>query len=285
MTVLWFHKKKSLFQFPIYQHPLKQTQTTLIIPISRKPGQHRGPRNHILLRHFLKHLDGGLRIPRLHEPINHTIPRRPIPLRHFVKQHPRPITASEPPARRNRNVPQKHIGAKQPLRRFVKHLERKLIKPKFPVGVRHRGADEGIGIKTGFCRRGVEKGGGLGGTERGGGAEGEGESEAAGTVAGEEHEGEVGEGRGGERGGGESANQGVEEMGRRRRGRQAVEEGENVRDAAERSGGGDYGGGRRRVAGEEVEAEELAVDLLQVEEGASGMDERDVTASWAVGRR
>lgn len=58
----------------------------------------------------------------------------------------------------------------------------------------------------------------------------------------------------------------------RRRGREAVEEGENVRDATERGGGGDNGGGRRRVAGEEVEAEEMAVDLLQVEKGASGVD-------------
>lgn len=81
----------------------------------------------------------------------------------------------------------------------------------------------------------MEKGCGLGGMESGSGAKSEGESEAAGTMAGEEHEREVGESGGGEGGGGESANQGVEEMGRRRRGRQAVEEGENVRDATERS--------------------------------------------------
>lgn len=51
----------------------------------------------------------------------------------------------------------------------------------------------------------MEKGGGLGGTEGGSGAKGEGECEAAGAMAGDEHEREVGKSSGGE-GGGESAN-------------------------------------------------------------------------------
>lgn len=146
---------------------------------------------------------------------------------------------------------------------------------KLSVGVDERGADEGVEFKTGFCRGRVKGGGGFGGADSGSRTESEGESETARSKAGVEHESEVRQRGGGEGGVGESTNEGVEEMRRRERGRKVVEEREGVGDATEGSGGGDDGSRGGRGAGEEAEAEEMGMDLPQVEKGASGVDEGD----------